>query len=56
MLILLVIVFLIGLGLYYVTTLDFKVGNGFTEEKNQAREVKYTVVKKEDANSTKLIE
>jgi len=56
MLLLLAIVFLVGLGLYYVTTLDFKIGDGFTEEKKQAREVKYTVVKKEDANSTKLIE
>ena len=56
MLLLLVIIFLIGFVLYYVTTLEFEAGDGFTEEKKQAREVKYTIVKKEDANSTKLIE
>ena len=56
MFLLLAIIFLTGLVLYYVTTLDFEVGDGFTEEKKQAREVKYTVVKKEDANNSKLIE
>ena len=56
MFLLLAIIFLIGFVLYYVTTREFEVGTGFTEEKKQAREVKYTVVKKEDSNSTKLIE
>lgn len=56
MFVLLAIIFLTGLVLYYVTTLDFEIGDGFTEEKKQAREAKYIVVKKVDANSTKLIE
>ena len=56
MFVLLAIIFLTGLVLYYVTTLDFEIGDGFTEEKKQAREATYTVVKKEDTNSTKLIE
>ena len=56
MLILLAIAFLIGLGVYYVTILDFEVGTGFTEEKKQAREAEYTIVKREDTNITKFIE
>lgn len=56
MLLLLAIIFFIGFVLYYVTTLEFEVGTGFTEEKKQAREVQYTIVKKENENSVKLIE
>ena len=56
MFLLLIIIFFVGFVLYYVTTLDFEVGTGFTEEKKQARKVKYTTVKKENENSVKLIE
>ena len=42
--------------MYYIITLDFEVGTGFTEEKKQAREVEYTIVKTEDIDDTKLIE
>jgi heme/copper-type cytochrome/quinol oxidase subunit 2 len=56
MIILIAIILLIVLGIYYIGTLDFEVGTGYTEEKNQAREVEYTVTKKGEADDTKLIE
>lgn len=33
---------LIGLGVYYVTKLDFEWGTGISEEKRKAREAEYT--------------
>jgi len=41
------ITLLIGLGIYYVTTLDFEVGSGISEEKSQAKEAEYVVAKPE---------
>lgn len=38
---------LIFIGIYYVTGLDFEIGTGFSEEKSQAKEGKYTVVEPE---------
>jgi hypothetical protein len=54
MLILIIIAVLVGLAIYYVTTLDFQIGTGFTEEKSKAREVKYTVVQKENTDKKLL--
>jgi len=36
------IALIIGLGIYYVTTLDFEIGSGFSEKKKQAKEGEYT--------------
>ena len=47
MLILIFIVAVIVLGIYYVTTLDFEIGSGFSERKTQAKEVEYTVLEDE---------
>jgi len=44
---LIVIAFLVGLGIYYVTTLDFEIGSGISEEKAQAKEAEYTVASPE---------
>ena len=41
------ITFLILLGIYYVTTLDFEIGSGVSEEKKKAKEAEYTVHKPE---------
>jgi hypothetical protein len=40
---LIVLTIIVGLGIYYVTTLDFEVGTGISEEKKKAKEVKYMV-------------
>ncbi|GMQ95131.1 MAG: hypothetical protein BMS9Abin13_242 [Patescibacteria group bacterium] len=47
MLFLIVIAFVVGLLIYYVLSLDFEAGTGFTEAKKKAREVEYTVVSKD---------
>ena len=47
MLELLGITFIIGLGIYYVTKLDFEIGSGISEQKEQAKEGEYRVVKPE---------
>lgn len=44
---LIAIIALVGLGIYYVTTLDFEVGDGFTEVSGKAKKVKHTVVEPE---------
>jgi len=41
------ITLIIGFGIYYVTTLDFEVGSGISEEKSQAKEAKYTITEPE---------
>lgn len=46
---LITITFFVGLGLYYITGLDFEVGTGFTEMKKKARDVDYEVVDKENS-------
>lgn len=38
----------IGLAIYYVTTLNFEVGTGFTEAEMHAKKAKYKVVEKEE--------
>jgi len=40
---LIILTLFIGLGIYYVTKLDFEIGSGISEEKSQAKEAKYTV-------------
>jgi len=42
---LIIIIILVVLGIYYVTTLDFEIGSGVSEEKLRAKEVEYTVHK-----------
>jgi len=42
MLELLGIAFIVGLGIWYVTTIDFEIGSGISEEKNKAKEGEYT--------------
>lgn len=44
---LITIILFVGLGLYYITDIDFEIGNGFTEMKKNAREVDYEIVDKE---------
>lgn len=39
---LIVIAFFVALGIYYVTTLDFEIGSGFSEDKSKAKDVEYT--------------
>jgi len=34
--------------IWYVTTIDFVIGNGFTEKKKKAKDVEYTETSKED--------
>ncbi len=40
---LIIIIILVVLGIYYLTTLDFEIGSGVSEEKLQAKEGEYTV-------------
>ena len=35
-------------GIYYVTTLDFEIGSGFSERKARAKEAEYTVLKQKE--------
>ena len=42
-----IVAVLIAFGIYYLTTLDFEVGSGFSERKTQAKEVEYTVLEDE---------
>ncbi len=42
---LIIIIILVVLGIYYLTTLDFEIGSGVSEEKLQAKEGEYTVHK-----------
>ena len=44
---LIAITFFVGLGLYYVTSIGFEMGDGFTEMKRKARDVDYKIVDKE---------
>ncbi len=44
---LIIIIILVVLGIYYVTTLNFEIGSGVSEEKSQAKEGEYTVHKPE---------
>jgi len=44
----LAVAFLILLIVYYVTKLDFKLGDGFSEEKKEAREGEYRVLDEEE--------
>lgn len=48
MFVLIVAIFFIGFLLYYITNIDFEVGDGFTEIKKKARDVDYKVVDKEE--------
>lgn len=50
MLPLIIIIILIGLGLYYITSIDFEVGDGFTEMKKRARNVDYKIIEFEENN------
>ena len=42
-----IIAVLIGFVIYYLTTLDFEVGSGFSERKARAKEAEYTVLEDE---------
>jgi hypothetical protein len=53
MFILIIIVFFVGLGLYYVTSIDFEMGDGFTEGNKDIRDVDYKVVDKKDSHLQK---
>ncbi len=44
---LIIIIILVGFGVYYLITLDFEIGSGISEEKSQAKEGEYTVNKPE---------
>ncbi|OIO33213.1 MAG: hypothetical protein COZ49_01985 [Candidatus Yonathbacteria bacterium CG_4_10_14_3_um_filter_47_65] len=56
-LILLAVAFFVGLLAHYVTILDFKIGDGFSEEKKKAREAAYSVTDvKEEHDAVKLLE
>jgi hypothetical protein len=46
MFILIIAILAIGFGLYYITTMDFEVGDGFSEMKKGVRDVDYKVVDK----------
>ncbi|MBT3283010.1 hypothetical protein HN375_02540 [bacterium] len=48
MFILIIAILAIGLGLYYITTIDFEVGDGFSEMKKGVRDVDYKVIDKEE--------
>lgn len=56
MLALITIIFFVGLGLYYITGIDFEVGTGFTEMKKNAREADYEVVDKEKDENKKMLQ
>jgi hypothetical protein len=49
MFILIIAILAIGLGLYYITTMDFEVGDGFSEMKKNMHDIDYKVVEKEEA-------
>ncbi|MBL7045367.1 MAG: hypothetical protein ISR98_02095 [Parcubacteria group bacterium] len=51
MFILIIAILGIGFGLYYITTIDFEVGDGFSEEKKGARDVDYKVTEKEEVKN-----
>ena len=51
MFILIIFIFLVGLGLYFVTKINFEVGDGFTEMKKDARDVDYKIVEKQKDNT-----
>ena len=40
---LIILTIIVGFGIYYVTTLDFEIGSGISEEKSQAKDAEYTV-------------
>ena len=51
------IIIIVGLIILYLTSIDFEMGTGFTEEKNKAREGEYMVIeKKKLPKETKLLE
>ena len=52
---LIILAFIIGLGIYYVTTLDFEIGSGISEDKSKAKDVEFTV-SDEDSDEDKKIE
>lgn len=53
MFILIAIILLIGLGLYVITTINFEMGDGFSEIKKNIRDVDYKIVDKEEAKAIK---
>jgi hypothetical protein len=55
---LIVIALVVGLLLYYVLSLDFEIGTGFTEMRKKIREGKYRIISTKDKNTnqeTKLL-
>ena len=38
---------LVAFGIYYLITLDFEIGSGFSERKSRAKEAEYTVLEDE---------
>lgn len=53
---LLILAGLVLFGIYYVTTMDFEIGSGFSEEKRKAKDAEYSVKQGPDENSPKLEE
>ena len=57
MIFLIVLTFIIGLGIYYLTNLDFTVGSGFHYKKkdNTIRDAEYIVLEDEDTKEKKAL-
>ena len=54
---LIVLAFVIGLGIYYLTRLDFTVGSGFHYKKkdNTIRDAEYIVLEDKDTEEKKVL-
>ena len=57
MILLIALTFIIGLGIYYLTNLDFTIGSGFHYKKKDTtiRDAEYTVLENEDTKEKKLL-
>jgi hypothetical protein len=57
MIFLIALVFVIGLGIYYVTNLDFTIGEGFRRRKKDTtiRDAEYIVLEDEDTEEKKTL-
>ena len=57
MIFLIVLAFIIVLGIYYLTNLDFMIGSGFRHKKKDTtiRDAEYIVLEGEDAEEKKVL-
>ena len=57
MIFLIILAFIIGLGIYYLTRLDFTIGSGFHHKKKDTtiRDAEYVVLEDEDTKEKKAL-